>query len=105
MPGQFNIISTLAFTIHWLIRIYIFIIIARSVLSWTGDAAFNPTFVYYLKRLTDPVFRLAYRYCPFCIIGNMDISPILIIILLSLIDSMLAQLFFRLAPGLAPAGL
>ncbi len=72
------------------IQAYIIIILIRSVISWAGQIPQN-RFVYFLKRLTDPVFRFVHKYFPFTIIANIDISPILIIFLLYFVNNLLSR--------------
>ncbi len=99
-----NFIGVLAQVIHFAIQVYIFIILIRSVASWMGNVTPNP-FFNLLKRLTDPVFRLVHRVLPYqvTVIGNIDISPIIIILGLYLVDRLVAGLLldyaFRLEGG------
>ena len=97
-----HFLVTLARLIHWVIHIYIFIIIVRSVMSWIGNLPPHP-FIQLLRRLTDPVFRLVYRILPYnvIIIGNIDISPIIIIVALYLIDSLVSSLLVGYAVQLS----
>jgi len=84
-----NFLWALAQIIHFAIQAYIFIILIRSVASWMGNVPPNP-FFYLLKRLTDPVFRFVHRVLPYnvTIIGNIDISPVIIILGLLLVDKL-----------------
>jgi YggT family protein len=88
-----NFFGALAQIIHFAIQVYIFIIIIRSVASWMGNVPPNP-FFNLLKRLTDPVFRFVHRVLPYnvTIIGNIDISPIIIILALYLVDRLVTGL-------------
>ena len=62
------------------IRLFIFAIIVRVVLSWFGGGtAYNPA-IALLDRLTEPVMRPFRRFVP--PIGGIDISPAIAIILL-----------------------
>jgi len=70
------------------IHVYIFIILIRAVISWMGNIPTNH-FIILLKRLTDPVFRFVHRHLPFTIIGGIDISPIIIVMVLYLIDAVI----------------
>jgi YggT family protein len=83
-----NFLNGVVELIHIAINVYIFIIIIRAVISWVGTFPTN-NFVIILRRLTDPVFRLVHRYLPFTIIGGIDISPIIIVMVLYFIDSVL----------------
>lgn len=81
-----NLLKAFAQLFHLTIQIYIFIIIIRAVISWMGNIPPNQ-FIYILRRLTDPVFRLVHRHIPFAIIGGIDISPIFITVILYFIDN------------------
>ena len=96
MPNNFLV--TLAQIIHFAIQAYILIIIIRSVASWMGNVPPNP-FFNFLKRLTDPVFRFVHRVLPYnvTVIGNIDISPIIIILALYLIDRLVSSLLLDYA--------
>ncbi|MGE4313015.1 MAG: YggT family protein [Pseudobdellovibrionaceae bacterium] len=82
----------IASILHWLISAYIFVIIAEVVLSWL--IAFevintrNPqaqNLIRLIKRLTDPVMNPVRKVVP--AIGGIDITPIIVIFALSLIDT------------------
>jgi YggT family protein len=97
-----NFFGALAQIIHFAIHVYIFIIIIRAIASWMGNVPPNP-FFNLLKQLTDPVFRFVHRVLPYnvTVIGNIDISPIIIILGLYLIDRLVTGLLLDLAiqPG------
>jgi len=88
-----NFFLSLAQIFHWLIQIYIIMIIIRAVISWMGNVPPNPV-IQFLRQFTDPVFRLVYRILPhhILIIGNIDISPIIIITSLYLLDMLVTGL-------------
>ena len=90
--------STLGQLLYFLIDIYIFIIIITVIVSWL--IAFNvispshPTtrrILDLLARLTDPVMRPVRRYVPS--IGGIDISPIIVIFGLMLLQHIIVRLF------------
>lgn len=91
-----NFLRAFAQLFHTLIQIYIIIIIIRSVISWMGHVPPN-RFIMILRRLTDPVFRLVHRHLPFLVVGGIDISPIVIVIVLYFIDSFFTGLMLDLA--------
>lgn len=68
------------------IHVYVFIILIRAVISWMGNIPTN-NFIILLRRITDPVFRFVHRHLPFTIIGGIDISPIIIVMVLYLINA------------------
>lgn len=93
-----NFFGALSEIIHFAIHVYIFIILIRSIASWMGNVPPNPFFDL-LKRLTDPVFRFVHRVLPYnvTVIGNIDISPIIIILGLYLVDRLVTGLLLDFA--------
>ena len=69
-------------------------------MSWMGNIPRNK-FYYILRRLTDPVFRIVHKTLPFTIIGGIDISPIIIIVILIFIDRFFTGLMLGYANKLA----
>jgi YggT family protein len=98
-----SFIKALAHFFHLLIQGYIIVIIIRAVISWMGNIPPNK-FIYILRRLTDPVFRVIHRYIPFSIIGGIDISPIIIIVILIFIDNFFIGLMMGYADKLSLGG-
>lgn len=94
-----NFINAFAQLFHTIIQLYILVIIVRSILSWMGNIPPN-TFVMVLRRLTDPLFRFVHKTLPFTIIGGIDISPIIIVIVLYFIDSFLTGVMLDFAASL-----
>ncbi len=83
-----NLLRAIAYILHWAINIYIFIIIIRTLISWVGYYHYN-TILIWIKRLTDPVFRWVHRVMPYTMSGQLDFSPMVILLVLYLIDSFL----------------
>jgi YggT family protein len=80
MYALFNLIATV-------ISIYIYVLVASAILSWL--VAFNVIntsnrFVYmvgdFLYRVTEPALRPIRRFVP--LLGGVDISPVVLILLL-----------------------
>ncbi|HTQ69924.1 MAG TPA: YggT family protein [Acidocella sp.] len=90
-----------------LIHLMILAIIAAAVLSMLvafGIANPRNQLVYvvgdFLNRITEPVLRPIRRFLPY--FGNIDISPVIAILLLEALQMVLADLYGRLAmSGLA----
>jgi len=81
------------------IEIYTFIIIASVIVSWliafnviSMDHPATKKLVYALARATDPVMRPVQRIIP--PIGGIDITPIIVIFGLMILQGFIAQLFF-----------
>lgn len=78
-------VRAIAEILHLAINVYIFIILVRAIISWAGTIPPN-RFIFFLRKVTDPVFRFVHRNLPFTIIGGIDISPIFIVLALYLAD-------------------
>lgn len=75
------------------IRLFVFAIIIRIVLSWLGGGGYNPA-IQFVDALTEPVLRPFRRMIP--PIGGIDISPVFAIIMLSALGILVGG--FRLLP-------
>lgn len=80
------------------IDVYIFVIIIQVALSWllTFEVinANNPqaqNLIRLMRRLTDPLYRPLRKYVP--PIGGIDITPLILIIGLSIVQGFIVQLF------------
>lgn len=72
-----------------LIRLFVFAIIIRIILSWIAAGTYNPA-IAYIDALTEPVLRPFRRIVP--PVGGLDISPIFAIILLSALAILISGL-------------
>ena len=68
-----------------LLDVLTFIFIARVILSWVAPGSRNPA-AQLLVQVTDPVLRPLQR---FTIIGGLDLSPIVVLMLISAVRRML----------------
>jgi len=71
-------LSALVYIPLLILRLYIFLIIVRVVLSWVSPPGYNPAIALFYT-LTDPVLRPFQRIIPR--IGGFDLTPIFAIIL------------------------
>ncbi len=76
-------------------NIYIFILIARALISWVNPDPYNPI-VRFLHSATDPLLYRLRRLFPFLQAGAFDFSPIALLILLSVIQQMLVSFLYQL---------
>jgi YggT family protein len=69
-----------------ILNIFLFAVLIQVILSWVNPDPFNPT-LGVLRRLTDPLLRPAQRILP--PIGGLDLSPMLVVIGLVLLEMLL----------------
>lgn len=75
--------------LNFALYFYLYIIIARAIISWVNPDPYNPI-VRFLYRTTEPVLSRIRRFLPD--MGGIDLSPIIVI----------AVIFFLLAFPVAP---
>lgn len=85
-------IVDLAFTI------YIFIVVARALVSWVNPDPYNPI-VRFLHSATDPVLNKIRRVIPLQF-GGIDFSPIILLVGLSVLKQIVLQMLFSLSRGM-----
>lgn len=76
---------------------YIWIIIARAVLSWVNPDPYN-SIVRFLYRATEPVLRPVRRRLPTMQMG-LDLSPMIVLLGIYFLKEFLVPVLFRIAGG------
>lgn len=79
-------------------NLYIFVVIARALVSWVNPDPYNPI-VRFLHNATDPVLYRIRRLIPFQM-GTIDFSPIILLLALSVVQQILVNFLVRLANSL-----
>ncbi|NIA08843.1 MAG: YggT family protein [Nitrospiraceae bacterium] len=90
-----NFLSALAEVIHIVLNLYMWILIARAVLSWVNPDPYNPI-VRFLYNVTDPLLDRVRQMLPLQF-GGIDLSPMVIIIAIIFLDSFLVRTLQQLA--------
>jgi YggT family protein len=89
-----NLLLGLAKVIDIALTLYMWIVIARAVVSWVSPNPYNPI-VQLLYRLTDPVLWRVRRYLP--TFGFIDLSPILVILAIYFLKIFLVRTLYDIA--------
>jgi YggT family protein len=93
-----NFLIAIATILNYGLTIYMYIIIARAIISWVSPDPYNPI-VRFLNAVTEPVlFRIRKRLPLF--FGGMDFSPILVILAIVFIQTFVVQSLFQMATRL-----
>jgi YggT family protein len=90
-----HLIEALASIIDLVLNIYMWVIIARAILSWVNPDPYNPI-VRFLYNITEPVMGWVRRRVPL-IFGGLDLSPILILIAIVFLRRFLVMTLWDLA--------
>jgi YggT family protein len=82
--------SILALLIHVLLIVYTYIIITRVVMSWLNPNPHHPA-VRFIEQVTEPVLSRVRQFLPS--FGGLDLSPVIVIFAILLVDRILQSIF------------
>ena len=89
------LLTAVAKVIDLLLTFFMFIVLARAVLSWVSPDPFNPI-VRFIHNVTEPVLSRIRSLLP-VVLGGIDLSPILVLIGIIFLQSFLVDSLLRLA--------
>ena len=92
-----NFIKAIADLLNFVLSAYIWIIIARAVISWVNADPYNPV-VRFLHQVTDPLLNRIRRFVP--VMGGFDLSPMVLILGVIFLHSFLVPTLRQIAAGL-----
>ena len=90
-----NFIMALVKIVDMALSLYMWIIIARALISWVNPDPYNPI-VHFLYRVTEPVMAPIRRWLPLRGLG-IDISPIIVIAAIIFLQNFLLKSLIELA--------
>lgn len=90
-----NFLAALATVINFALHIYMWVIIARAVLSWVSPDPYNPI-VRSIHSITEPVLYQIRKRLPVSYSG-IDFSPIIVILAIMLLQRFLVASLVDLA--------
>jgi YggT family protein len=93
-----NLVDALAALLHLVLNIYIWILIARAIISWVNPDPYNPI-VRFLYRVTEPVLRPVRNLLPLQGLG-LDLSPMIVLLIIYVLDQFLVSSLRDLASTL-----
>lgn len=89
-----NFLNAFADVLFWVLQAYMWIVVARAVISWVNPDPYNPI-VQFLVRSTEPVLRPIRRVLP--LLGGIDFSPLVVILCLVFLQRFLVPTISQLA--------
>ena len=89
-----NFIEAIAEILSWALYAYMWIIIARAILSWVNPDPYNPI-VQFLYKATEPLLHKIRRILPN--MGGIDISPIVVLVAIMFLQKFLIGTLHDLA--------
>ena len=84
-----NLLVALATILDLALNIYMWLIIARALLSWVNPDPYNPI-VRFLYNVTEPVLSYLRRRIPI-IFGGLDLTPLIVILAIMFLRIFLVQ--------------
>ncbi len=89
-----SVFIALARLVDLVLNLYIFVVVARALVSWVSPDPYNPI-VRFLHNATDPVLYRLRRLLPFST-GGLDFTPMILIFLLYLLQGFLVNMLISL---------
>jgi YggT family protein len=89
-----NLLNALAYVLNFGLTIYMYIVLARAIISWVNPDPYNPI-VNFLVRVTDPVLDRVRRMLPD--LGGLDLSPMIVLLAIFFMQKFLIATLFELA--------
>lgn len=90
-----NFLVAIVTVIDIILNVYMWIIVARAIISWVSPNPYNPI-VNFLYQATEPVLRYARRIIP-PIGGTLDLSPIVVLVAIVFLRQFLVQSLMEFA--------
>ena len=89
-----NFVNALAYVLDFILTVYMYILIARAILSWVNPDPYNPI-VSFLYRVTEPVLYRVRRVLPD--MGGLDLSPLLVLLAIFFLQKFVVSSLFEIA--------
>ncbi|GAM10626.1 putative protein [Geobacter sp. OR-1] len=89
-----NFLKAVASIADTILTIYMYVLIARAILSWVNPDPYNPI-VNFLYRATEPLLQRVRRVLPNT--GGLDLSPLMILLAIFFIQKFIIASLFELA--------
>ena len=89
-----NFLNAVAYVIEILLNIYMWIVIARALISWVNPDPHNPI-VNFLYRATEPVLSRVRRIIPD--LGGIDLSPLIVLLIIYFLKEFLVRSIYMIS--------
>jgi len=95
MPVFSNFITAIAKVLDVVLVMFMWIVIARAILSWVSPDPYNPI-VRFIHKITEPVLHQIRKRLPLNF-GGIDFSPILVLLAVIFMRQFVVQSLYDLA--------
>jgi YggT family protein len=93
-----NLLVALAKVLGLVLNIFMWVIIARAVLSWVSPDPYNPI-VRFIHGLTEPVLSQFRKRLPL-VFGGIDLAPLVVLLLIIFLETFVVNSLLEMAVGL-----
>ena len=90
-----NLLKAIAVVLNYVLHFYMWIVIARAVLSWVNPDPYNPI-VRFIHNVTEPVLYRIRSKLPLNF-GGIDFSPIIVILGIIFLQNFVVNSLFRMS--------
>jgi YggT family protein len=90
-----NLLTAIAKVLDVVLVIFMWIVIARAILSWVNPDPYNPI-VRFIHNITEPVLHQVRKRIPLNF-GGIDFSPILVLLAVIFLQRFVVQSLYELA--------
>ena len=91
-----NILFAVARVLDTLLTLYFWVVIISALLTWVRPDPYNPV-VRTLNALTEPVLYRIRKWLAFTYISGLDLSPIVVLVAIQLVQSIVVRSLFQYA--------
>jgi YggT family protein len=95
MPFFSNFLTAIAKVLDVVLSIFMWIVIARAILSWVSPDPYNPI-VRFIHNITEPVLHQIRKRVPLNF-GGIDFSPIIVLLAVIFLQQFVVQSLYDLA--------
>ena len=93
-----NLLAAVAEVMRWVLTLFMWIVIARAVLSWVSPDPYNPI-VRFIHKVTEPVLYQIRKRIPVNF-GGIDFSPIIVFLAIIFLQRFVVHSLYGLAQSM-----
>ena len=89
-----NACQAIAKILDKVLWLYTIVIMVTVLISWVSPYPFNPI-VRFLRSVTEPLFAWVRQRLPFAVIGMIDLSPLIVLLSIQLLQMIVVRSLFE----------
>ncbi len=89
-----NLCQAIATILDKTLWLYSLVVMIAVLISWVSPDPFSPV-VQFLRSVTEPVFAWVRKRIPFAVIGMIDLSPLVVLVIIQLLQMVVVRSLFE----------